>query len=173
MKAAEPTLAWGTKLLVQVGTNSDPNDTVCLSELSKSGSWFAVGDVANSSGAADDGTYFKKSSTDPCTTDPSIIADVAHELVVPLPRLPNSPKQLEFPTEYAEFHGSEARPEPGIGCLLPISGLGGELDRTPRGSPGPRPPLTAISGQIGHTGQTWGTGSRGPFFGRLRLHVEQ
>jgi len=74
VKAAEPTLRWGTKLLVQVGTNADPNDTVCLSELSKSGSWFAVGDIANSTGAANDGTYYNKSATDPCTTDPSVIA---------------------------------------------------------------------------------------------------
>ena len=74
VKTAEPTLPWGTKLLVQVGTNTDPSDTVCLSELSKSGSWFAVGDVATSSGTADDGTFYIKSASDPCTTDPTIIS---------------------------------------------------------------------------------------------------
>jgi prepilin-type N-terminal cleavage/methylation domain-containing protein len=74
VKLAEPSLPWGTKLLVQVGTNLDPNDTVCLSELSDSGSWFAIGDVANASGAAANGTYFEKSPTDPCTTDPAIIS---------------------------------------------------------------------------------------------------
>src|SRR5882672_1244492 len=74
VKAAEPSLRWGTTLLVQVGTNTDPNDTVCLSEKSASGSWFAVGDVANSSASANDGTYFTKSNTDPCTTDPAIIS---------------------------------------------------------------------------------------------------
>jgi type IV pilus assembly protein PilA len=74
VKAAEPSLHWGTTLLVQVGTNTDTNDTVCLSERSPSGSWFAVGDIANSSAAAPDGTYFTKSGTDPCTTDPATIA---------------------------------------------------------------------------------------------------
>jgi type IV pilus assembly protein PilA len=74
VKAVEPTLAWGTKLLVQVGTNNDPGDTVCLSELSQSGSWFAIGAVATSSGTAEDGTFYNKSPTDPCTTDPAIIS---------------------------------------------------------------------------------------------------
>jgi type IV pilus assembly protein PilA len=74
VKAAEPSLPWGTKLLVQVGTNTDPNDTVCLSEQSASGTWFALGDVANSSPAANDGTYYTKSNADPCTTDAAIIS---------------------------------------------------------------------------------------------------
>ena len=74
VKAAEPSLHWGTTLLVQVGTNSDPNDTVCLSEHSPTGSWFALGDIANSSGSANAGTYFTQSNADPCTTDPATIA---------------------------------------------------------------------------------------------------
>jgi len=74
VKTAEPSLHWGTTLLVQVGTNADPNDTVCLSEHSASGSWFAVGDVANTSATADVGTYYTKSNADPCTTDAATIA---------------------------------------------------------------------------------------------------
>jgi type IV pilus assembly protein PilA len=74
VKAAEPSLHWGTTLLVQVGTNKDPNDTVCLSQKSASGTWFAIGDVAESSAAAPNGTYFTKAASDPCTTDPATIA---------------------------------------------------------------------------------------------------
>ncbi len=74
VKAAEPSLHWGTTLLVQVGTNTDPNDTVCLSEKSASGSWFAIGDVAENSAAAKNGTYFTTSASDPCTTDAATIA---------------------------------------------------------------------------------------------------
>ncbi len=74
VKTAEPSLHWGTTLLVQVGTNTAPNDTVCLSEKSASGSWFAIGDVAESSAAAPAGTYFTKAAADPCTTDPATIA---------------------------------------------------------------------------------------------------
>ena len=74
VRAAEPALPWGTKLLVQVGTNKDPNDTVCLSEVSASGTWFAIGDLANSTAAAANGTYFTKAASDPCTTDPAAIA---------------------------------------------------------------------------------------------------
>jgi hypothetical protein len=74
VKVAEPSLHWGTTLLVQVGTNTDPNDTVCLSEKSGSGSWFAVGDIATSSATATNGTFFTKSGADPCTTDPATIA---------------------------------------------------------------------------------------------------
>jgi type IV pilus assembly protein PilA len=74
VKTAEPSLHWGTTLLVQVGTNRDANDTVCLSEKSDSGSWFAVGDIANSTATAADGTYFTQSSADPCTTDAATIA---------------------------------------------------------------------------------------------------
>jgi len=74
VKAAEPSLRWGTKLLVQVGTNSATNDTVCLSEVSNSGTWFAVGDIATASATAEAGTYYAKGNTDPCTTDAATIA---------------------------------------------------------------------------------------------------
>jgi type IV pilus assembly protein PilA len=77
VKTAEPSLHWGTTLLVQVGSNADPNDTVCLSERSASGSWFAVGDIANSTATADVGTYYTKAGADPCTTDPATIASWA------------------------------------------------------------------------------------------------
>ncbi len=77
VKAAEPSLHWGTTLLVKVGTNTDPNDTVCLSEKSASGSWFAVGDVANGSATAKVGTYFAEGATDPCTTDAATISSWA------------------------------------------------------------------------------------------------
>ena len=74
VKAAEPTLRWGTKLLVQVGTNAAANDTVCLSEKSPSGTWFGVGDVAQRSASAEAGTFYTRSNTDPCTTDAAVIA---------------------------------------------------------------------------------------------------
>jgi type IV pilus assembly protein PilA len=74
VKAAEPSLQWGTKLLVQVGMNSVSDDTVCLSEQSASGTWFGVGDIATSSATAPAGTYFTKAPADPCTTVPSTIA---------------------------------------------------------------------------------------------------
>ena len=74
VKAAEPSLKWGTKLLVQVGTNAAANDTVCLSEKSASGAWFAVGDVATASGTAEAGTYYTQDTVDPCTTNPATIA---------------------------------------------------------------------------------------------------
>jgi type IV pilus assembly protein PilA len=74
VKAAEPSLAWGTKLLVQVGTNTVANDTVCLSEQSGSGTWFGVGDVATASATADAGTDYTKGVTDPCTTVSATIA---------------------------------------------------------------------------------------------------
>ena len=74
VKAAEPSLQWGTKLLVQVGMNSVTDDTVCLSQQSKSGAWFAVGDIATSSPTAPAGTYYTKAPADPCTTVPSTIA---------------------------------------------------------------------------------------------------
>jgi type IV pilus assembly protein PilA len=74
VKAAEPSLHWGTTLLVQVGTNSTANDTVCLSELSPSGAWFAVGDVATASPTAEAGTYYTQSNVDPCTSNAATIA---------------------------------------------------------------------------------------------------
>jgi len=74
VKAAEPTLRWATKLFVQVGSNAAPNDTVCLSERSPSGTWFGVGDVAQASATAEAGTYYTKAASDPCTTDAAVIA---------------------------------------------------------------------------------------------------
>jgi type IV pilus assembly protein PilA len=74
VKAAEPSLQWGTKLLVQVSMNSVTDDTVCLSQQSASGTWFAVGDIANSSLTAPAGTYYTKAPADPCTTVPATIA---------------------------------------------------------------------------------------------------
>jgi type IV pilus assembly protein PilA len=73
-QAAEPSLHWGTTLLVQVGSNAATNDTVCLSELSSSGAWFAVGDVATTSATAGAGTYFTQSNADPCTSNAATIA---------------------------------------------------------------------------------------------------
>ena len=74
VKAAESSLPWGTQLLVQVGTNANPNDTVCLSEKSASGTWYAIGDIATRAGAVDAGTYFTDAAADPCTTDAAAIA---------------------------------------------------------------------------------------------------
>jgi type IV pilus assembly protein PilA len=74
VKNTEPSLKWGTKLLVQVGSNTFLNDTVCLSEQSASGSWFAVGDIENSSPVAAAGTYYIKATTDPCTISPITIS---------------------------------------------------------------------------------------------------
>jgi type IV pilus assembly protein PilA len=74
VKAAEPSLHWGTALLVQVGTNTVANDTVCLSQRSSSGTWFAVGDIATSSGTAGAGSYYTEAATDPCTTDAAVIS---------------------------------------------------------------------------------------------------
>jgi type IV pilus assembly protein PilA len=74
VQAAEPSLRWGTKLLVQVGMNSVTDDTVCLSEQSASGNWFAVGDITTNSATATAGTYFTKAPADPCTTVPGTIA---------------------------------------------------------------------------------------------------
>jgi type IV pilus assembly protein PilA len=74
VKVAEPSLRWGTALLVQVGTNAVPDDTVCLSEQSSSGTWFAVGDVTTTSATAEAGTYFTQSNADPCTSNAATIA---------------------------------------------------------------------------------------------------
>jgi type IV pilus assembly protein PilA len=74
VKAAEPSLQWGSKLFVQVGMNAVTDDTVCLSQKSASGTWFAVGDIANSSPTAPAGTYYTKAPADPCTTVPATIA---------------------------------------------------------------------------------------------------
>src|SRR5262249_50931149 len=45
VQATEPSLGWGTKLLVQVSSNLIPDDSICLSEQSKSGTWYALGDI--------------------------------------------------------------------------------------------------------------------------------
>ena len=74
VKTAEPSLKWGTKLLVQVGTNGAPNDTVCLSEQSASGAWFGIGDIETATGSAGAGTYYTQDTVDPCTTDAATIA---------------------------------------------------------------------------------------------------
>jgi len=75
VQQTEPSLGWGTKLFVQVGTNASTDDTVCLSEQSKSGTWFALGDVTTTSvTAATAGTYYTKGTTDPCTNNPVTIA---------------------------------------------------------------------------------------------------
>jgi type IV pilus assembly protein PilA len=75
VKQTEPSLGWGTKLFVQVGTNAAPDDTVCLSEQSKSGTWFALGDITTTSlTAATAGTYYTKGAVDPCTTNTVTIA---------------------------------------------------------------------------------------------------
>jgi type IV pilus assembly protein PilA len=74
VQAAEPSLPWGTKLFVQVGQNVVKDDTVCLSEQSQSGTWFAVGDIATTSKVASAGTHFTNATADPCTTDPVTIS---------------------------------------------------------------------------------------------------
>lgn len=74
LRAIEPSLGWGAKVVVQVGTNAVANDTVCLSEQSKSAAWFALGDIATSSATATAGTYFTKSNSDPCTANAATIA---------------------------------------------------------------------------------------------------
>jgi hypothetical protein len=60
MKAIEPSLDWGGKLSVVVGSaDGQPNTVVCLSEVSKSGTRFALADVGVGPGA---GTYYAKTS---------------------------------------------------------------------------------------------------------------
>ena len=73
MVSTESSLNWGgvksatRPLNVLVVTNNVTNDTVCLSEQSASGSWFAIGDIATASATQPAGTFFKKNGTDPCT----------------------------------------------------------------------------------------------------------
>jgi type IV pilus assembly protein PilA len=74
VQAAEPSLKWGTRLLVQVGTNLSTDDTVCLSEKSASGTWYSVGDVSATTPSAGAGTYFAQGAADPCTTNAAAIA---------------------------------------------------------------------------------------------------
>jgi type IV pilus assembly protein PilA len=71
---AESSLNWGNYratgvnvLNVTVQQNQTANDTVCLSEQSKSGKWFALADIATSSATANAGTYYNNGTSDPCT----------------------------------------------------------------------------------------------------------
>jgi type IV pilus assembly protein PilA len=59
MKAIESSLDWGGKLTVVVGdaVNAGDKGVVCLSEASKSGTTFSIGDV---SAGASAGTYYGK-----------------------------------------------------------------------------------------------------------------
>ena len=66
MRQIEPSLDWGGKLTVVVGpANGMDRETVCLAERSKSGTNFALLDVAMGSGA---GTYYGTSGC-PATVD--------------------------------------------------------------------------------------------------------
>ena len=78
MVDTESSLNWnGTKsatrpLNVTVGTNQVPSDTVCLSEQSASGSWFAIGDIAAAKIAGPQaGTFYIKAAADPCANPAS------------------------------------------------------------------------------------------------------
>jgi len=73
VQATEPSLGWGTKLLVQVGSNLNPDDSICLSEQSKSGTWYALGDITTTTATATAGTYYTQGTTDPCTTNAATI----------------------------------------------------------------------------------------------------
>jgi hypothetical protein len=75
MQVIDPSLDWGGKLFFVVLTNVNAYDTVCLSEQSGSGAWFGLGIIANT-GAAPAGTYYTKSSVNPCGgfVTPSAIA---------------------------------------------------------------------------------------------------
>jgi type IV pilus assembly protein PilA len=83
MVDAEASLNWnGTKsatrpLNVTVGQNTVVQDTVCLSEQSASGSWFAIGDIATTAaGKPAAGTFFDKAAADPCA-NPASAATIA------------------------------------------------------------------------------------------------
>jgi type IV pilus assembly protein PilA len=69
LKTIEPSLAWGTAPSVTVGnvTGTDAN-IVCLQETSKSGSIFAIADVASGTSA---GTYYNKGAC-PATLDTGV-----------------------------------------------------------------------------------------------------
>ena len=72
LKQVEPTLGWGTKLPVAVAdTSGQPDQVVCLSERSASGSTFAIADVATGFGA---GTYFAKSACPAVVTEQTVSA---------------------------------------------------------------------------------------------------
>jgi type IV pilus assembly protein PilA len=58
MKAAEPSLDWGGKLTLVVGDSSvGTSDILCLSEASKSGTTWALAEIASGPSA---GTYYGK-----------------------------------------------------------------------------------------------------------------
>ncbi len=67
MKGVEPSLQWGTKLIVTTGASSvaatGVNDIVCLSEQSNSGTTFSIVDIAAGPKA---GTYFGKGTPTGC-----------------------------------------------------------------------------------------------------------
>jgi type IV pilus assembly protein PilA len=74
LNTAESSLNWNDKkangrpLKASTLTNvlASPNDTVCLSEASASGKYFAIGDIATTGGSPA-GTYYAPSgTTDPC-----------------------------------------------------------------------------------------------------------
>ena len=54
-------------LHVVKSTNQVTDDTVCLSEQSKSGKWFALADIATTSATANAGTWYNSGTSDPCT----------------------------------------------------------------------------------------------------------
>ena len=61
LKAIEPSLTWGTKPVVTTGdAGAVVNNVVCLEELSKSGTMFALADVAVGASA---GTYYAKDTS--------------------------------------------------------------------------------------------------------------
>jgi type IV pilus assembly protein PilA len=71
---AESSLNWGNYrgtgvnvLNVVKSTNQVTDDTVCLSEQSKSGKWFALADIATTSATANAGTWYNSGTSNPCT----------------------------------------------------------------------------------------------------------
>jgi type IV pilus assembly protein PilA len=73
MKGIENSLGWGGKLTVVVGdaVNAGDKGVVCLSEASKSGTTFAIGDVAEGASA---GTYYGKVSCPAAPTPANVSA---------------------------------------------------------------------------------------------------
>ena len=71
LQALDPSLGWGLTLHVFVQDNMYPQDTVCLSEQSTSGRFFAVGDIGRTTAVALAGTYYISGITDPCGDFPT------------------------------------------------------------------------------------------------------
>jgi prepilin-type N-terminal cleavage/methylation domain-containing protein len=71
MKGVETALDWGGKLTVVVGdaVNTGDKGVVCLTEASKSGKTFSIGDVASGPNA---GTYFGKAACPGTIDAPSV-----------------------------------------------------------------------------------------------------